>query len=521
MSEIALEQQLLAAKKERNNYILAVVLTLFFLALVAPYREVHIPSPLLAAGMLPFSLIALRLALEDFTKLLLIFVVYAPFQKVLPGDFGGFVKAFNFTNVLFIFMVFGWLYRASVRSEKIYTPRKLDLLVVVFLFLSTLSLVRGEIYAGRGEIGELIFPLKRWLTPMVIYFIYANAIKDRKELKLFVISICISTFFIGVWGWKNYYIDKGGLWHVYANVQRARIGLISRQPNELGAYFCYYSFFLLSLGLLYFKSRRGLFWLFGYLVCLRAMLLTFSRGAKLAFFAGTFITLYLWNKRVFYIFIVPIMILLVIYPSLVPDIFIGRLKHTLDRKVQMGEEGDGFFGGIENRLDKSSKGRLQIWKNGLKVVEQNALIGVGYGQFSYAVGRYINFGERYMAGSHNTYLVIAAEMGVPALMIFLSILAALFFYSIYIYRHSRDRFAWAVAIGFMGGLVGFLVSNMFGFRLTSNEIVFHFWILAAVITRIKEFTSEDVREEAAEYTRRMSTTPSWVQPEKLEKPDGA
>ena len=62
---------------------------LFFLAFLYPYQDV-------ALGKWPMSFLGITclaaciyLALGDFRKLLLIFLVFSPFQKELPGDFGG------------------------------------------------------------------------------------------------------------------------------------------------------------------------------------------------------------------------------------------------------------------------------------------------------------------------------------------------------------------------------------------------------------------------------------------------
>jgi O-antigen ligase len=252
---------------------------------------------------------------------------------------------------------------------------------------------------------------------------------------------------------------------------------------------------MLAFSLTYIRNKWAWALFIPFLVCMRAMMLTFSRGAKLAFYSSIFVALFLWNKKIFFGFILPLVFFFIAYPSFIPRIFFGRLTHTFKEKqtssVSLKEPT------LFDRLDRSSLGRLYVWMYGLKVVQDHPFFGVGFGQFGVSVSRYAGYPPaRRMAhrpASHNTYLMIAVEMGGIALIFFLTLLLILFLAAVYIYRRSTDVFYHAVSIGFIAGLWGLLVSNMFGFRITSNEIVFHFWILAAVIMRIKEFTIKEIQ----------------------------
>ncbi|TAN21955.1 MAG: hypothetical protein EPN33_09885 [Acidobacteria bacterium] len=76
---------------------------------------------------------------------------------------------------------------------------------------------------------------------------------------------------------------------------------------------------------------------------------------------------------------------------------------------------------------KSSDTRLALWQAGVSMVTQHPLHGIGLGEFKVEV-------ERYAAGhkdldhiAHNTYLALAAEMGLPALLLYLTMLAGAWF----------------------------------------------------------------------------------------------
>jgi hypothetical protein len=67
------------------------------------------------------------------------------------------------------------------------------------------------------------------------------------------------------------------------------------------------------------------------------------------------------------------------------------------------------------------------------------------------------------------------------------------------------------ALGYLGGWAGLVVSNMFGSRLDSNEIVLQFWIMTGALFAAHRGLESDEGEqrsspEATPPPRRLSTT---------------
>ena len=80
----------------------------------------------------------------------------------------------------------------------------------------------------------------------------------------------------------------------------------------------------------------------------------------------------------------------------------------------------------------------------------------------------------YMA--HNSYLEYAAELGIPAFLIFLGILASTFFLLERVRKHAlerKDTFLKQVALGLQAGLIGFAGSAFF----FSAEYEKPFWLV--------------------------------------------
>jgi len=105
-----------------------------------------------------------------------------------------------------------------------------------------------------------------------------------------------------------------------------------------------------------------------------------------------------------------------------------------------------------------------LWRAGLRMVEKHPLTGVGLGRFKPAEDQYLDVPLNRMFIAHNAYIEIAAEMGLPALVIFLAIL----FFAHRTFEQVRraslryelpllNRFA----LGFEVGLVGCSVSLFF------------------------------------------------------------
>ena len=81
----------------------------------------------------------------------------------------------------------------------------------------------------------------------------------------------------------------------------------------------------------------------------------------------------------------------------------------------------------------SETGRLQIWSRGLDYMLENPILGVGPDNFPVAEGTLSPFAERQQWGigvrwnaAHNAFIQIGAELGLPGLVLFISIIACAF-----------------------------------------------------------------------------------------------
>lgn len=472
------------AKNDRTTLVFMGILTLFLAWVVT--KEVDIPKNLMIimaviAGVILFIQ---GLARPEFVAYVL--VAYLPYSKVLAGDFGGMAMAFNFTNLLMGFLMFAWFTGRYAQGEPMWLKTPLNLPIYLFLFVGLIAIVRASASFGDAYILTAVIEYKRWITPIFLYFLVLNTVKERQTIENVVMIIMFVTTVVGLMAIYDY-IDLGDI----HNMEKARIGGIADQPNMLAAFFNYYMFLPFAFFLL--NMNKLPYWLLTipFLIDFRGIMVTFSRGGYMAFAAGLYAISFFRSKWLF-----ALLILFSFYAYVNPSILPGGIQYRMGQTFQPQDNSfqDNSFN--EEHLETSSRTRVEVWKGAMEMIKEHPWFGVGYGLFQ-AMIPYYWVGQRAI-DAHNTYLIIAAEMGIPALLIFLLIIVIAFWNTLQLYRKTKNNFSKAVALGFLGGLFGLLMSNMFGSRLDSQEISSYFWILAALIMRLRILDQKEAEAEKIE-----------------------
>jgi hypothetical protein len=112
----------------------------------------------------------------------------------------------------------------------------------------------------------------------------------------------------------------------------------------------------------------------------------------------------------------------------------------------------------------AQQARLITWRAGLKMIQSHPLTGIGINNFKPYVTAYENPGENVASLAHNTYVEIAAELGLPALIVFLGLFASSFIALERIRRRAnatRLTHLANIAVGIQAGLCSYLVSAVF------------------------------------------------------------
>jgi O-antigen ligase len=124
----------------------------------------------------------------------------------------------------------------------------------------------------------------------------------------------------------------------------------------------------------------------------------------------------------------------------------------------------------------STEYHITAWKVGLRMIEIHPLFGIGLGNFKPMMHWYSPPGTPWSTIAHNSFLEVAAELGLPALGVFIGIL-------VFTYRSlggagrqariAGDRMMYLAALGLQAGFVGYLV----GACSISAEYTKLFWLV--------------------------------------------
>lgn len=464
---------------------LIISMILFFAALELPYRAIHIPKEILVPiGVVSLTII-LMLAFENFHLIALILVGYMPFSRILPGDFGNFMMAFNMTNILIAVVVVGMLVKSSLRREHLYERSPLDIPLLLFCGLASISVLRGMLNPTLGHsLGDSVIELKRWLTPYFLYFVFSNNVKNRQEVINLLVIMCITVTIVGLMGIKEFYLDKG----YSSSYDKMRIEGITEQPNNLGAFFTFYSFLLLSFAFYFWRKVYAKFLLLGFIICFRAMTFTFSRGAMLSFMSSFFLFLFIVKRR-FSVILLGLILALFFSPNILPDSIAGRFK-SARLTSDTGPEG----------MEASARARIIVWKGGIEMIRDNFLFGVGYELFPLKINNYIpKTGKMSQMDAHNGFILLAAEMGMITFVFYIVVLIIPIYYAFWLYKITNDLVYKAMSLGIITAFAGAMISNMFGSRMYAQELTSYLWILTGLLMavyRAEKARVEEIKDKA-------------------------
>lgn len=116
-------------------------------------------------------------------------------------------------------------------------------------------------------------------------------------------------------------------------------------------------------------------------------------------------------------------------------------------------------------IDQGSKhARLAAWEGGFHMIAAHPLGGVGLHNFKPLMANYTPPGEQIVSLAHNTYIELAAEIGIPGLAAFMALLAAVIYVVDSIRRRAfvrHQRYIMTTALGLEAGVLSFVVTCLF------------------------------------------------------------
>lgn len=142
---------------------------------------------------------------------------------------------------------------------------------------------------------------------------------------------------------------------------------------------------------------------------------------------------------------------------------------------------------IVGRLTRSDGGsalsRLPLMRGALRIIADHPLLGSGLNNYEHTIRAYDLTGEYTLAGQlvivHNLFLLLAAEVGLIGLGLFVWLLIALARQGLQAVKQRRVSLAVAVIVGLLAAGQHLLIHNTVDFVLMSDtRLLMLFWLLA-------------------------------------------
>lgn len=142
--------------------------------------------------------------------------------------------------------------------------------------------------------------------------------------------------------------------------------------------------------------------------------------------------------------------------------------------------------------------RIQVWKQALWMIQDFPFTGVGLDAFNSVAERLYPFPQFTNLGAHNLYLHIAAEMGLIALVAYLSIVGIglwMGFKQIGSTTAVNDYLLNALIVGSLCGWIGLHLHGFLDNTLWATRIAFLPWVLLALILTLADYTEEKINHD--------------------------
>ncbi|MFH1664550.1 MAG: O-antigen ligase family protein [Candidatus Omnitrophota bacterium] len=376
---------------------------------------------------------------------------------VVEGSFYAILAAVTFSislvEIACVIMILAWAVKKILARDFKSLDSVPARLLALFL-LWTLFSCRNSAYFSESFRG--VFKLVKYA---LIFMAAADGLRDDRIVKraLYVIAAvagvtCLNGLFQYFSGFDlirhRHLIDLDYL---------RRISSSFVHPNSFGIYLMMVSLVLLSWLMSGYKRAVSWFWIAGsFALSILCLVLTKSRGAWLSFLAAFLVLGVIRSKRTAGLFLV---IVLCVSGALI-YMFPDRLRGLTDLKAGTTEE------------------RIMLWEGTINMIKEHPVLGFGVNTYSRIFPKYKPADYPDVRYSHNCYLQMASEIGIPGALLFISFLASVLVCSFRGFTGRERGRKEYLAMGLFAALAGFAMDCLVDTGLYSVNLAVFFYLLA-------------------------------------------
>lgn len=385
-------------------------------------------------------------------------LTYLLFEYVRPQNIYEPLQGPPYARIVVILALFAFLFER--RKLRFGAP---ELLLVVFSVVVIASAV-GAYYPHLSY--DRLYVYFSWV---IIYLLIANGVDTEERFLVFMLCFLLYSFKMSQFGTRSWAQDG----FVFREWGATGAPGFFRNSGEFGIQMCIFLplmvAFIQALGDNWPAWMRWIAWGVA-ATAVTGIVASSSRGAVLGI-AAVGLWLLMKSRRKIRAFVTLLVLTLLVYAIIPPE-----------QKARLEAMGD----------DPTSVSRSTYWKHGLEIMQENPIHGIGYSNWAeyYAT----NYGTR--ALPHNIFIEAGAELGYTGLAVFAALLVCTFL----INRNTRElakrrpdggRFAFYMAHGLDGAMVGFMVSGFFVTVLYYP----YFWISLAMTVALNNAARQRVIAE--------------------------
>jgi O-antigen ligase len=367
----------------------------------------------------------------------------------------GFPMGKKFLDLLFIAVLIGIF--VNKRAFKINNN---SIIIGLYLLISYIFLWKTStnffLPAPITTQSELLIQWKSYAVMIFMYYLALNISEDENQHKILIMIMAIVVLFISVQSFRSF---TAGISFTEESRFAGPFETVGLNSNHFAAFIISYCSLLLGV-LLFDKNKwRRLLFLAAVVFGLHPLFFSYSRGAYAATI-GVLVFFGLVKKRSLLILA---LVLFISWQTLLPPSVVDRIKMT------RGESGE---------LEHSAAVRLDLWNHAMDLFRKNPVLGVGWGGFKFTLPE----GSR-ITDTHSLYLKTLSEEGIIGLILLLFIFILALRSGQKLYKMARTPFQKGLGFGFLGCIVAFIITNMFGDRWSYFVLGDYFWITWGLVDR--------------------------------------
>ena len=444
---------------------LAVVLSLVIISILVGQVISGTPINLVIAAVLALAFVLIILVNTDFALAILILsMLLSP--EMGAGVVPGREVVVRIDDLLLAVISFTWLAKTAYQKKlALFLKTPLNKPIGIYLLICFISTMRGA-FLGFVDPGKGVFYLLRYAQYFLLFFLVANHIYSKKQIKFFLNFLFSTCAIVSVYGILQ--IPSGR--RVSAPFE-GRVG----EPNPFGGYLLF--ILCLAVGILLQdvskKQRHAMFGLC--LLIFIPFLFTYSRGSYMALIFALLAFIVLSKRKAELITAAAFAVFFLLL--LRPETIFSRVRYTFEGRGETAARlGNIYF-------DPSSSARIISWKDSIQAWLERPLLGRGITGFTFIDGQYIR---------------TLPELGILGFMALLWLLWTALKSSLDIHKKMEDELYKGLTLGYVAGLIGLSIHAVTSNTFIIIRIMEPFWFLTGIVIMLPALQKEEQKIEFLE-----------------------